>query len=255
MSGMHAIRPAAEAMRLPVTPAECLEHAKELHRTGRYEEAIKYYGDAGDLATDGLTRSCLSYCLIRSNFHRQAAYRFQEAISAGEDTHALWNNYGYNLMAVRPGDEPWLAQAYEAFSRAIHSEPSCQTAYYNRALLLIEIVRLRSGATAIPGIQSEGEAAAHALLDIREALRLGPPTAELFLDAARIAAATERIEALQYLQQAIEFGIDPNDRGLATDLALTRHLGKDPHFIKLVQTTWSGRAPDRTDRLIDPVPQ
>ncbi len=166
----------------------------------------------------------------------------------------MWNNRAYSLLACKRNEQPWLPLAYEAINRAIERDPNSQAAYYNRALLHFEIVRQKLDSDPAGRIPGKYEAAKRALLDIQNAIQLRAPSAELFLDAARIAATEgSDAEAFSYLNRAIDGGVDPRDRDLKNDRAFPARFRSIPQFNNLMERPWSGIVPDSTDRLIDPL--
>lgn len=238
---------------VPSTESECLTYAKQLQDAGDFEEALRYYGRSGTLLNDPHIASNVGYCNSRTERHAHADHRYAEAVKAGEDTPAVWNNRGYSLMEHKRPKDQWIVLALQAFNRALELEPNSQTAHYNRALLLLELVGLRLGSRTPVGVPDTADAAREALCNIREALRLGPASAEMLLAAARIAAsAYAHEEALRYLDQAIARGIDPRQRTLDKDRSLPNVFKADGRFGDIMNRPWSGRTPDRTDRLINP---
>jgi hypothetical protein len=97
-----------------------------------------------------------------------------------------------------------------------------------------------------------------ALADTKEAIELGPESADLYLNAARLCGfGTPRDSSLgelglRYLARAIECGCRPQDLGC--DMLLKMGLGHLPEFRRLVAQPSSGRPHLAGAFTVDPVP-
>ena len=137
---------------------------------GDFLAAIADYRAAAAKSPAGIIRASLAYCLGAAKFHKDAIDWGREAIDAGYAVAEVHNNLGYSL-----GQLGNLDDARQQLDEAIRLDPALQAAFFNRAK-----VGLRAAL--------RGASPADAISDIERAILLGPPTAELYLDAARLHA-------------------------------------------------------------------
>ena len=123
---------------------------------------------AADRSPAGIIRASLAYCRARSGSYNDAIDWGQRAIDAGFATAEVQNNLGHCFYRLRQ-----LNTARQHLDEAIRLDPTMQAAYCNRAKVgLVESLKRASPAAAIS--------------DAETAIRLGPVTADLYFDAARL---------------------------------------------------------------------
>jgi eukaryotic-like serine/threonine-protein kinase len=209
------------------------------------------------------TLAVLAYVRIRKQFPQDAINLFTPIRLAEYRPVMALNNRAYCYMA-----EGRLEKAKEDLDQAAEYGPPCQAVLYNRAMLALAL--RRQDANHPIGQQ--------ALADMEDAIPLGPATASLFFDAARLyaqaaldeAPATPRAveapiratlalptrqaranRALHYLRRAIEAG-QPVNLGSPLSI-LHRALHSHPEFGTLQNLKPRQVLPWRELRLIDPV--
>jgi len=165
---------------------------------GDFVGAAADYKSAAAKTPRGIILASLAYCRAQTHFYRDAADWGQRAIDAGFNTAELHNNLGFSLA--------WLGSldaARRHLDAAIGLNPSLQAAYFNRAKLGLREALKGASPTA-------------AIADAEVAMRLGPISAELALDAARLHALDlenpHRDDAVAgYVAQALRLGSSPHD--------------------------------------------
>ncbi len=219
--------------------------------------ALADYQRADRLAPDGRTRACMGYCLNRLDLPRDAILLYRQAVEAGFAPAAVFNNQGYSHLQL--GE---LAAARRSLDRALALDPALRAAFHNRALMYLQAV----SAPGAAGGQGPGAAWAdlskeHERLlkkgsaDIDRAIALGPATAKVYYDAARlrtlaITEADSVEQALSYLQRAVEHGHNPEH--LANDPAFTR-LMEASRFQALIRLQPRSHPPQQARRLLEPL--
>jgi serine/threonine protein kinase len=168
-------------------PAEAYRwRARTYQQQGEFDSAIADYrrGGAADCLAD------LAFCLAKANYHPQAVMRSNELIAqGGHPSAAFWNNRGMSLLEARTmSSAARLPLALKALGEAIRLNPQLQASYFNRALVGMEILRLRWGAERPAGVGDDASVLLQANRDIQSAFRLGPPSADLHVAAARLRA-------------------------------------------------------------------
>jgi tetratricopeptide (TPR) repeat protein len=136
------------------------------------------FREADQRREDGVAAACIGYCQSLKKEVPDALAWYDEAIKRGYATAAVFNNRGHSRM-----QRAQLDGAEEDFTAALERDPDLQAALYNRAL-----VALARWTAADKKKRLEQPFPAQALEDIRLAIRQGPVTGELFLDAARCCA-------------------------------------------------------------------
>ncbi len=253
---------------------------KAFYRLGDIDRAITDFRKADELGggKDGKVLAALAYCFIHPDrLHHDAAIGYyKKALASGLKTARVYNNLGYSCL--QSGEFP---EARVYLGEAITKDARLQSAYHNRMLLTVRegfrrypppvrFVPLFGVPCVYPRAPSPGHqaldeaemASARAILneavaDMRKALELGPPTAELYQDAARLCAIMAgwdgRLaeEGLRCIQKAIEYGRTPEF--LAGDQILQMGLGKLPGYANALNVPASGRVAVPAERAIDPV--
>jgi serine/threonine protein kinase len=191
------------AFLTPGPSAEVLQQrGMAAFRDGRYDQALQYFSEvidadpkaanayfirgrvfqqrgelalakanfqlAYDLAPSGSIAACLGYCWSRMGYHDQALVYYLQAIERQFSPAEVWNNIGFGHL--QRGQQ--IDNALTALDRALRKDPRLQAAYHNRAQCYFRLAS--DPLRAKPGFFRQGFA------DVEKALRLGPPTFELY---------------------------------------------------------------------------
>jgi serine/threonine protein kinase/Tfp pilus assembly protein PilF len=223
-----------------------------------YQTALIDYHKADELAPDARTKASIGYCqnLTGKVIPVHLIETYQQARMLGCETAGLFNNLGFSQMR---NDQ--FGDAEKSLDRAIELDRGLQAAYHNRALVRLQkaLVPLRAKATEDERKkrhQEDVKSVQAGMADIVRAIELGPPSAELYFDAARLHgraaqdAPAHKKAVLNYLQEAIARNFDA--RRLLTDPCFSA-LAKDDAFKKLAQTPPPAQTPPRAVRIVDPV--
>jgi serine/threonine protein kinase/Flp pilus assembly protein TadD len=215
--------------------------------------------------SNGATLACLAYCSALCKEHERAILYSEKAHARGFAPAIVLNNWACSCIQTNR-----LEEARTRLREAIRRDPTLQAAYYNRVVLAIGMRRQRM----TPAIPDE------ALTDVQHALELGPPSADLHLQAARLyalAAADDtrsaaEIEmsgtasqgsrsphaerALAHLRDAIALGLPVGS--LERDPIFPSGLGPDwavglprPGAPQLITSALSGRLVNPVTDLLD----
>jgi serine/threonine protein kinase/Flp pilus assembly protein TadD len=174
-----------------------------------FAAALHDFLRADTLQSTGQTQACLGYCYHALGNYQLAVAAYQSAVEKDFKTAVVFNNLGYSLMCTQAD-----AEAAQNYQKAIQADPRLQVAHYNLATL-----DLKKGWTS-----REPQDLKEGLHAIARAIELGPATAQLHLDAARLYVLALSVEprwkdlALEHLSAAIDLGLPPanlkNDRML-----------------------------------------
>jgi tetratricopeptide (TPR) repeat protein len=235
------------------------------YRMKEFAQALEDLTEADRMGRDGKVKAALGICLVqpdadqaRTNHHDAIRY-YREAIRAGYGTARTYNNLGYSLAAR--GE---FKEAREAFTKAIRRDPKLQAAYYNRAVLCLRGVRGKPESPTLAEAQDNRKRSQQllraALADIEKAIRLGPGTADLYRDAARLYAVAALLglsdrnlpkRGVQHLAKAVDLGCAL--RELRGDPILRAGLGGGPQFDGILNRRGPGRPAGRIVRCPDPI--
>lgn len=195
---------------------------RALEILGQDTAATRDYLKARDCLEDGPTLAHIGYYLSQhTQSHLEALQCYRRALDTGYVSARLLNDLGYCCVQLGKFDE---AESY--LNDALRLDPQLQAAYHNRAIVALYRAAQRRGSSLAAG-----------LADIRQAIEIGPASAELYADAARLhayAAAHDphsREQALKYLESAVNLGADP--AVLSRD-RFFRHLKAEPRFQSLL---------------------
>jgi serine/threonine protein kinase/Tfp pilus assembly protein PilF len=227
--------------------------------------ALDDFRQLDELTPSGKAKACLAYCLNQMEQHQAAGNWYEQAIRADFAPPAVHNNLGYcYLVGGR------LDKACASLGRAVQLDDRLQGAYHNRGLVAYQeawLLLQRADAASLqvppppgpPEAQLRAEMAARlqqGLADLRKAVALGPDSAELYVNAARLCALAGRRDpsllapGLGYLIKAVKLGADAGR--LTTDRAL-EPLTQDPTFRALtLEQPAQARAVPASTRLLDP---
>jgi tetratricopeptide (TPR) repeat protein len=192
-------------------------------------------------ATAGLAQV---YAVLRAEF-RQAAVIYQRAVDEGCRTAAVYNNLGFCLFT-----DGQLPEAAEALEKATALNPDFSAPWHT--LARIELLK------------SMQEGRLPELGAIEKALRLGPETAELYMDAAVLYAARGRpasdgrdnqavSRTFELLGKAVDLGLTREH--LAAVVSLDETLKSDKRWHDLDSRARSGPAVSQAVLLLDLMPE
>jgi serine/threonine protein kinase len=224
-----------------------------------YQSALTDYHKAERCAPDGRTKAAIGYCLNQTGADpRVAGMHYQAARALGFESAGLLNNLGCCQLKTNQ-----IAEAEASLDRAIELDTSLQAAYHNRGSLHLQrALALMQGAVKVNAAeeverrQAIGKSVQAGMADISRAIELGPTSAEMYFDAARLhgLAAKEdpfqKKATLNYLQEAVARNFDA--RQLALDTCLTA-VKDDAAFLELQKSPPPAQASPRAIRIVDPV--
>lgn len=209
-----------------------------LSKLGRYSEAADAYARAAERMPDGRADAGLGYCQSRMRLHAQGIASYRRAMDRGWCSAEVLNDLACSLLQDNIG---MPAEAERLLEEAIRREPTLGAAYHNRAWADFARWMLRDSHLPAQGAR-----------DMEEAVRLGPQTPELYLDAAFLcAAAGDRRRAIAHLKDAARVA-----GGVPRDLALKQpfqSLAEEPEFHRLCGLPVSPAFALPTPRLVDPL--
>jgi tetratricopeptide (TPR) repeat protein len=266
----------------PASPAQLaaahFAHGRALLRRGKIDEAREDFLEADRLAPDGKAKAAVAACYHQSPFDRHTSYNvakyyYEQALAAGYRTARVYNNLAYcEAMRGKPGE------ALAALKKALKADPSLQAAYFNRVFLSLRTDWGRETSVRLLGVtvpvspritlvEARGDLAAtrrllrkRILPDVRQALKLGPPSGELHLCAARVFALADYLDVephlaekgLVHADKAIDLGCHP--RELRDDPILAVGLRGVPGFREILNRDPSNnRAARDAVRFLDPI--
>jgi serine/threonine protein kinase/Tfp pilus assembly protein PilF len=196
-------------------------------RLGNMAAALADFQKADNLAPDGQTKACIAFCEARLMHFSEAIIKNTEAIKAGYAPATVSNNLGFCYLV-----NGQLKPAQPFLNAAIESDPKLQAAFYNRALA--DLRKALNASANRPYFPRRG------LADIETAIKLGPPSPEVFRLAGFLHAVASETKdkhknialAVENLRRAVENGLDihwwKDDASLVV-------LKKDPRFLELTR--------------------
>lgn len=174
-------------------------------RVGKLNAALDDFTLAERLEPTGQTQAALAYGHAAQGRYPLAVASYKSAIQRGFRTAVVYNNLGHALMCMPDGTDVEAAQSYR---KATQADPRLQVAYYNHATLELKKAWNHLDQFSYDDLR-EGLAA------IGKAIELGPATAPMHLDAARLYVLAAKIEprwqelALEHLSAALDRGLPP----------------------------------------------
>lgn len=227
--------------RPPDTSEDFFQRGIKLLHDGNPDTARADFLSAHERSGDPKALALAAYCYALSGNHDVAIDRGRRAIADGVTSAELDNNLGYSLAHKKDFDRAILH-----FDSALAQAPDLQAARYNRAKVGYQLI-----------MKGRHELGPAALADIQKALAIGPASAELHLDAARIFAICSSSDsvlvdrALEQLELAASGGHDP--AAFAKDHVLRVHLAKNPRFAALGKRPFQpANPPSRQLKLVEP---
>ncbi len=214
--------------------------ARTYQQLGNLQKALAEYEQAAPLASDGRILACRACCQAALGNYRSAMIYFSQAIEAGFDTAEVLNNLGY--CSLKRND---LRAAQQYLDQALARQPRLQAAYHNR--LKVHARR---------GLRPSERIPASWLADLDQALSLGPASADLYLDAARLYALAARADrqwiepALACLEKCVACRQLPQPSLKDTTFSA---LQAEAGFQDLLKRLPSPLLPDRILSLLDPL--
>jgi tetratricopeptide (TPR) repeat protein len=219
---------------------------------GKYNLAMQDYQELDKRVPDGRNKAALGYCLNRTGQDWSAVDHHKQAIAAGFATAEVYNNLGFSYLKVKK-----FKEAKDSLDRALQLAPDLQAAYHNRARVAYwDALEKFSRKGPLDKAKEIDRDLASGIADVQKAIGLGPASAELSLDAARLYSVAARLEdcwvmpALAHLEESLKQGTNPANecRNWVYD-----PFRKDAHFQKLANRPAVEKfAP--TPRIADPIP-
>jgi serine/threonine protein kinase/Flp pilus assembly protein TadD len=199
---------------------------------------------AENLCEDGRELAYMGYFFNRKiGSTTEAIPCYLKAIDRGMATAEVFNNLGFSYTAHHQ-----LQEAQASLDKALVLNPNLQAAFHNRA----KVDYARALNPTIDRIPSQG------LRDLREAIRLGPRTCELYTDAALLCAVARWRDAcwteatFDYLKKARELGLSRQWQRAPT---LFLPMSKDRRFRQLLELPEGSPTGPPTTRLLNPTPE
>jgi serine/threonine protein kinase len=216
----------------------------------RQDDFVGAYADFEPLSKavpDGraMTGLAQTIAVMRADFGR-AAVLYRQAVEQGYQSAIAYNNLGYCFAK-----DGRLREAAAALQTATTIDPNLSASYHNlgRVEMLLALQQRRPPDTEA----------------IENALRLGPETAEIDLDAASIYAVCARSLSKEQehnpaldrcfvlLERAVNRGIAPPH--LKAISSLNKSLKSDVRWQNLEARVELGRPVERAELLLDPLPE
>jgi len=219
-------------------------------RLGRYESALADFRAADELVSgsDGRIKACLGYCLNLLGHGELAIVSYNQAIDLDFSTEQVFNNLGYSYATwTDPKTKPTdcLDRAEACLTQALELNGQLQPAYYNRAR--VDLLRASINPRWLP---RQGIADAH------KAIELGPVSASLYWDAARLSCVLanrqgrQDPETLELMDAAVENGLDPTN--LQKDI-IFHDLAMDSRFMAILRKKPNPNLLKEAQKLADPI--
>jgi serine/threonine protein kinase/Tfp pilus assembly protein PilF len=228
-------------------------------RLGQFPLALPDFQQAHQLVPGGLKQACVGYCLSHLGYADAARQAYKEAMDGGFTTGAVLNNLGHAYLTLKR-----FPEARDSLTQALQLDKDLQAAYYNRALVYLQIASQDAAkypVRHIPGLRDLADAIPLGIKDIDQAFQSGPPSADLYYTKARLwmlAVPRDRSHlgaVLDALYQAYEQGMDPkfltDTNHKVTDRNF-KDLEGDARFETLKEKPLPSRSPSRTPPLVDP---
>ncbi|HKB03753.1 MAG TPA: serine/threonine-protein kinase [Gemmataceae bacterium] len=236
--------------RTPSTAEEFFARGVEFLREGDVAPALKDFQSAHRARPDGPTTAFLAHCFARSGQHAVAADLYRQALEI-HSYRTAWvhNNLAHSLVAL--GTKSVLNEAVAEATRALDLSPNLRAARYNRALARFRVhLDTHTNTLADPACVD----------DLREVMKVGPYTIDLYFTAAVILTASadgdeERYAtAVGYLRESVKLGRNP--KSLAAEPVLKTHLLNREDFQQLLRLPpANSTVPSVHFQLIDPLGQ
>ena len=243
----YSARPEAHRTPVEAKPETAEGHfdlAIKLLHADRVAESRAEFVRAYEMSRDPWCLAYIAYGTAREGQAVLSAAMGRQAIQEGADSVEVRNNLGYALaQSKQPG--PALAE----LAIALNQHPGLQAAHYNRAM--IHYLDAFKNNMVLKDETSAREIAA--------ALASEPRSADLHLHAARIFAASSKLdpryshEAVEHLKAAVRTGKDPVKE--AKDIVFVINLGTHPEFASIphLPRGSEGSKTVSTLRLIEPI--
>jgi serine/threonine protein kinase len=223
---LSAFSQAVQAAELPAERADAAFYRGRTYQqiaTARGEQnflnlALADYQMAEQLASSPRNRACIAFalCYIDPSQVTLAEHYFQECL---KDNYATAEIY-QNLACILGQNSDRLWEALQLLDTAIGMKPKVAAMRYNRALIYLNLALSDTDDELQQRPQSLGAPTAVDLLrsaadDMFTAMELGPTTAEMHREAARILARLSEIDKLaaeqarKHLKIALRHSINP----------------------------------------------
>jgi tetratricopeptide (TPR) repeat protein len=176
--------------------------ARARQRIPEYPAAATEYAAVYEATGDPRAAAGIGYCAHCQSQTGAASLWYQRAIAGGYRTAELYNNlaYCYQLLPI-----PEYQKAIDNYTLAISLKDDLRAAWWGRAE--VAVLAAQSAGKPIPQT---------AVDDVKRAVAIRPPRAEVLLSAAYIHILVggkdlgHRSIAVGHLVQSLELGLDPN---------------------------------------------
>jgi tetratricopeptide (TPR) repeat protein len=159
------------ALESPEVRAEALFwRARSRQKAGHTLLAMEDYEEAAKLCSAPEIKACQAYCSASEGYFSASIQFSKASLDSGFATAEVYNNLGYSYLHASDFESAMLA-----LNEAIARDHSLQAAFYNRALAELRWAARLGRPVAL-----------QAATDIENAIAAGPPSAALYLDAARV---------------------------------------------------------------------
>jgi tetratricopeptide (TPR) repeat protein len=184
---------------------------------GKFALAAGAFEEADRIRPNGPAKPCLGYALQQGRHLDEARLCYEEAERAGRGSAALLNNLGIIYLSFGKYDD-----AERCFNHALTREPGLQAAYHNRGRLFLQQAKPSAAKVTPIAVRKLAPAAPEqdflklALRDLSQAIELGPPSDELYRDAATVLVRLSKYDpelrdrAIGCLDLALQYGLEPN---------------------------------------------
>jgi tetratricopeptide (TPR) repeat protein len=207
---------------------------------GRFDSAFTDYASAYALTNDPLLQAAMGFCETKGNQHRDAIHCYQKAIAGGIRAAIVHNDLGFSLFRVGESRE-----ALDNLDIAISLDPELQAAFVNRATIEFNLAQAAKNQLPLKALQ-----------DISRAIELGPPSIEIYLEAALICALAAQTDTayvakgLDFLKQAMRHGCD---KKLIDANPFFSDFRKSASYKSLSTVTTRSLASPKAERIVSPL--
>jgi serine/threonine protein kinase len=215
-----------------------IERGKTYYLQGKLPQALDDFQAAYALVPDGENQAYIGHCLCRMKSYNAAIMNFEEALSKGHQSAALWNNLGYSKIKIAR-----FADADNCFQKADILQPNYSTIWSNRLAL------------SINRYDRKGLSEADALAFIKALDDIKNPSPDLFFFAAllesRMHKTDPRISAAIYehLRKAIALGADP--RRIVEDIGF-KQFRDEKEFMALARLSPGSKKANSSENVMSP---
>lgn len=205
----------------------------------QYDSAFNDYNAACKPSRNPQLFAAMGFCRAARGLHKEAIFYYLKAIDAGYATAAVYNNLGYSYYRIGQTDE-----ALKNINRASEFDTNLQAPFLNRATFELN-----------KALSNGGELPTNVYQDVSHAIKLGPPSGELFYEAATIYArgveanSKFRDMTFEFLTQAVLHGYDVK----SIDENLFKDFRQDSEYQSLLLLHQQPETIKAAQRTVDPL--